>query len=532
MSEQRSGFFAELRDHLDMDPASLHTFWKIVVRPTHVLRAFLAGERQGLIGPIKLTFALLAVVLLADAIIPDAYSLSEMIQDEPAAFASLPLLLDHEQFDEEMYMDQLNSYISTGLYVVWFAGILTLALAQRLFFRRWTLIQHFGAAAYLLGVFSILNIVGLVTQRWTPPSWQFAIVMLPFLVVLFIVYLRVFARRIGDDGEETSAPVLGVFGAITGSLLFVLVYVVTTVLFFGIGIALAEDKVLPGQAAPGRNADVFLVRMEASDNRLRFGRPQNITERGGFEGHPVFSADGHTLYYESGITGRAPFDEAPPPPVSVMAWNVNLGGEEQVAEVGSQPRLAPDGVTLSYMSADGIVVGDVETRIEGTLDVMALAEGRALVVREDSDVDVDDPAYRTLHLREADGSEQAIALPGLITGLVRDPGGGVLLNLYVDESDDEHALYRINFATLAVSKVFDDPRDGGRGEPAWLPDGRLLLGDDTRILVRDEAGDWATLVEFSEYRLRGISDLAVSPDGQWLAFQRNRPDVTHLLGGR
>ena len=61
----------------------------------------------------------------------------------------------------------------------------------------------------------------------------------------------------------------------------------------------------------------------------------------------------------------------------------------------------------------------------------------------------------------------------------------------------------------------------GAGEPhtAWSRDGRLFTAAGTRVFTwKEGAADWTPLGDLAAAPVTGISRLAVSPDGRWLAF--------------
>lgn len=63
----------------------------------------------------------------------------------------------------------------------------------------------------------------------------------------------------------------------------------------------------------------------------------------------------------------------------------------------------------------------------------------------------------------------------------------------------------------------------GREDYAWTPEGELLMGDGGRLFAWSEGSDWTEIADFSELGVEGITRLAVSPDGSWVAIVANRP---------
>ncbi len=63
----------------------------------------------------------------------------------------------------------------------------------------------------------------------------------------------------------------------------------------------------------------------------------------------------------------------------------------------------------------------------------------------------------------------------------------------------------------------------GREDYAWIPEGEILMGDDSRLFAWSEGSDWTEIADFSDLGVAGITRLAVSPDGSRIAIVANRP---------
>lgn len=64
----------------------------------------------------------------------------------------------------------------------------------------------------------------------------------------------------------------------------------------------------------------------------------------------------------------------------------------------------------------------------------------------------------------------------------------------------------------------------GREDFAWTPDGEILMGDGGRLFAWSESSAWSEIADFSDLGVEGITRLAVSPDGSWVAIVANRPE--------
>ena len=63
----------------------------------------------------------------------------------------------------------------------------------------------------------------------------------------------------------------------------------------------------------------------------------------------------------------------------------------------------------------------------------------------------------------------------------------------------------------------------GREDYAWTPEGEIIMGDGGRLFAWSDGSEWTEMADFSDLGVEGITRLAVSPDGSWVAIVANRP---------
>lgn len=274
---------------------------------------------------------------------------------------------------------------------------------------------------------------------------------------------------------------------------------------------------ISASAAAQRPPDVFVASLELSGARVQVGAPRNLTQREGYDNQPSFSRDGRWLYYTStrddaqadiyrvdlasGATSRqtmtAPESEysaAEVPDGGAIAlirverdstqrlWRVPLDGG---GEAPLFPSLRPVGyhawADARYVAMfvlgdpNALVLGDLRT---AKLDTLMFNIGRSM--------------HRIPGTRQLSFVSKSYA------------DAWYIMSLDV-ESRDVRPLARL-------------PR--GVEDYAWLPDGRLIAGSGSALMVADPRGDaaWVTVADFAAAGLGEITRLAVSPSGDRLAI--------------
>jgi hypothetical protein len=56
------------------------------------------------------------------------------------------------------------------------------------------------------------------------------------------------------------------------------------------------------------------------------------------------------------------------------------------------------------------------------------------------------------------------------------------------------------------------------GDYAWTPDGAILMSDGKQLMRWAPGGQWTATADLAALGLAGVTRMAVSPDGRWLAM--------------
>lgn len=258
--------------------------------------------------------------------------------------------------------------------------------------------------------------------------------------------------------------------------------------------------------------DVWVASFRETGSRLSVGRPQNLTDRPGYDNQPAFTRDGASVLFTS-IREDAQAD----------IWRVRVTGgapvrmtETTESEYSATPM--PDGAHFSVIRVEA----DSTQRLwKFPFD----AGAPALVLRALRPVGyhvwVGEHTLGTFVL----GSPNALVLADARTeradtvarnigrALVRVPGRDAFT--FVQMGADTNWISEVDVRTRTVRRVAPLP---ARAEyHVWTPGGQLVTSSGSRLLLRVD-GRWDVLADFAELGVHGMSRLALSPGADRIAF--------------
>lgn len=282
---------------------------------------------------------------------------------------------------------------------------------------------------------------------------------------------------------------------------------------------LASAPVLPiaAQSAPP-GTDVFLVPVHAEAGRVTVGAPVNLTGRPGYDNQPAFTPDGTALWYTMiGADGHADI------------CRVTL--DRRVTDCR---RTTPESEYSPGERGDGSVVV-VRVEADSTQRLWQFPPGAAepvLLLRDLAPVGyyawldatrvvcfvLGTPP--TLQLADTRGGPAVVLATDIGRSLQRIPDGTAVSFLQRDTDGWAVRRYQAADGQLAtITRALP-----GSDFHAWLPDGTLLMArGDALYRWRQGLPGWQLVAAFGSDGLRGITRLAVSPDGRWLALVADDP---------
>lgn len=259
--------------------------------------------------------------------------------------------------------------------------------------------------------------------------------------------------------------------------------------------------------------DIWVVSVSARGSSVSLGTPRNLTQRPGYDNQPTFTPDGAAVLYTR-IEGDGPPD----------IWRAPLRGGAATrftrTEVESEysATVMPDGRGISVIRVeadstqrlwafgwDGTPTKVILPALkpvgyhvwigETAIGAFVLGEPNALVLADPRTERVDTLAR------------------GIGRAFARVPGRDAFT--FIHMHGDTAVVGEVDVRTAAVRRVAVAPTGGEYH--VWTPSGQLLLSAGSRIYLWN-AGKWDVAADFAAFGVRGITRLALSPDGTQLAF--------------
>jgi dipeptidyl aminopeptidase/acylaminoacyl peptidase len=290
--------------------------------------------------------------------------------------------------------------------------------------------------------------------------------------------------------------------------------------------AVAVLAVVLGASAAAQGAtqgpDVFLARLNGRGATVTLDAPVNVTAREGYDNQPSFAPDGRSLFYTSTRDdGQA----------DIYRYDIGARRASRVTVT------APESEYSAAMIPGTNDIGVIRVERDSTqrlwrvpLTKAGVQQGFGSVVLER----VKPAGYfafvgaqtvalfvlgrpATLQLADvATGRADTIAA-NIGRSLHRIPGKDAIS--YVSKSYDEQWwVLSLDLASRTGIPLARMPN--GVEDYAWLPDGRLIAGSGSTLMVCDPSTDaaWKQVADLAQAGVTGITRLAVSPDGRWIAI--------------
>jgi len=263
--------------------------------------------------------------------------------------------------------------------------------------------------------------------------------------------------------------------------------------------------------------DIYLVSLTSSGGSLRFGELTNVTDRDGYDNQPYFLPDGSAILYTSNRGDQT----------DIYRYDIGTGRTSAVTETSPESEysatVTPRGnvFTVIRVEADSMQRlwqfdmhgGNPEVLLPDIAPVGYQAWGNEFtlgifVLGNPSTFQIADVRTGVGQIVAYNVGRSIHKIPGRhkISFTHRVP------ELWIKEIDIDSWSVR-PLVQLMESEFY-----------AWTPDGSVLTGDGSTLYRWQYIGgsDWEMVRDFAPEGLDGISRLAVSPDGRWLAIVGNR----------
>lgn len=278
-------------------------------------------------------------------------------------------------------------------------------------------------------------------------------------------------------------------------------------------LSLATSALAAQEAQP----DVFLAPLIRAGDRVQLGMVRNVTSRPGYDNQPSFSVDGRSLYFTSTREDAQ---------ADIYRFDIASGRTDRVTRTALESEYS----AVEVPGGDAISVIRVERDSTQRLWRLPLSAGDETVIL---------PSLKPVGYHawaDADrvvmfvlGSPPALVLGQLSTGAIdtivfnvgrslhRIPGSRRVS--FVSKAYESAAwVMSLDVDTRAVQPLTRLPDK--TEDYAWLPDGRLVAGSGSQLLVCDltRQAQWTPFADLAADGVSGITRLAVSPSGDRLAI--------------
>ena len=265
--------------------------------------------------------------------------------------------------------------------------------------------------------------------------------------------------------------------------------------------------------------DIYLADLKIEDvDWLSVSKAVQLTDRPAYDNQPSFLADGeailYTAYQSDGQTDILRLDLS-----GKSARNLTNTPESEYS-----PALTPDGQHFSVIRVES----DGRQRLwkfplQGGEPSLVLTDaqpvGYQVWAGSDSVILFILGSPSTLQQFEVPGGQSRLLAEGVGRSLQMAKNGSAVAYVHMESPD----RWSIQSTHLQSGRSFQLATTlQGSEDFVWTPSGSLLMGKGSKLYQHrvDDASPrpWREIADLSEYGVRGITRLAISPDGKRLAL--------------
>jgi len=276
----------------------------------------------------------------------------------------------------------------------------------------------------------------------------------------------------------------------------------------------AQGQAAQTTAPPG--TDIFIADLNERGGQLRIGKAMNIRKRQGYDNQPMFLPDSKSMFYTSIREDKQ---------ADIYRYDIAKGAAARVTETAESeysPTITPDGKYFSVIR--------VEADSTQRLWKFPLAGGTPQPVLEKIKpvgyhVWVDQTTLviyvlgtpNTLQLARA-GTEKAETIITNVGRSLRLSRRNSEVRFVHKVSADEWLIKSLDVKTRKITPIIKTLT--GSEDFAETRDGALLMAKGSKLFKYNPARDkdWQEVADFSKEGITSITRLALSPDGDRIAF--------------
>lgn len=262
--------------------------------------------------------------------------------------------------------------------------------------------------------------------------------------------------------------------------------------------------------------EIYLAELSEKDGTVKVGKPANITNREGYDNQPSFMRDGRSILYTSIREDNQ---------ADIYRYNLADGSTARVIQTTDSeysPTITPDGKYFSVIR--------VEKDSTQRLWKFPTGGGEpSLVLKEIKPVGyhvwIDSRTLALFILGNPNslqvvdvGTEKAETIASSIGRSLHRRPRQEKINFVRKISDQEWMIEEMDIKTRKITPLIKTLP--ASEDFVWTPAGTILMAKGAKLYSWNPAKDkdWKEAGDFSEYGMKSITRLAVSPAGERLAM--------------
>ena len=291
---------------------------------------------------------------------------------------------------------------------------------------------------------------------------------------------------------------------------------------------------LIAQAAPPPATEVYLAPLAIQGGRVEIGKPINISNSPGYDNQPSFTPDGASLLFTSVRAERKP-DPANGAAIGSDIYRYDLASKtiSQVTnslESEYSPTVTPDGRHISVIRVESDGTQRLwQFTLDGREPTVLWPAIKPVGYHAWADASVlalfvlgEEGRPATLQVADSKTGQSSIAATGIGRSIQRIPGGGISFVSRPPAKAGEPVtltVTELDPMTRKTRALVTMPPGATDADTAWTPDGLLLASVKGQIFQWRPGDKEMTLaVHPGSMGLKGVTRLAISPKGDWIAL--------------
>jgi WD40 repeat protein len=266
------------------------------------------------------------------------------------------------------------------------------------------------------------------------------------------------------------------------------------------------------------DTDIYLASLSQKRGEFNLEHVRNINDREGYDNQPSFTPDGRSIIYTSNRDGQT----------DIFRYYLRTNATRQVTQTNPEseysPTVTPAGDAFSVIRVERDSTQRLwQFNMDGTTPRLVLTDIEAvgyhawgddhtlgLFVLPDSSTPLP-----TLQVADTRSGSAVIVAYNIGRSVHKIPARNAIS---FTQRTPALWLKEIDLDTHAVRPLVQLME--GNEFYAWLPDGSVLMGQGSKLFRwnGEKDSDWEEVADLASEKIDGISRLAVSPEGDWLAI--------------